>query len=73
MMHEDNPAIKALIQANLDKACAGRTIKQFSISLNGEKLNVINAVDEDDALSTAVHFYGLECDVAEIPSFNDMD
>ena len=72
-MHENNPAIKALVQANLDKACAGRATKQFSISLNGEKLNVVNAVDADDALSTAVHFYGLECDVAEIPSTNAMD
>ena len=73
MMHEDNPAIKALAQAKLDKAWAGRATRQFTISLNGEKMNIINATDEDDALSTAIHFYGLECDVSEIPSINDMD
>ena len=41
-------------------------MKRYKVTLNGFKLNVIEAKDEQQALEIASYLYGIEIDIKEI-------
>lgn len=41
-------------------------MKRYKVSLNGFKLNVIEAESYDKALKKAVYLYGMEIDIEEL-------